>query len=217
MEIASSILSVEKENAIQTFYNLEISKIDYFHIDVMDGKFVKNDTSKIMKEYTECIKNISNLNLDIHLMVENVKEYIDEYLSFQPNKINVHIETIKDNVEEIIKYIKENDVRVGLAINPETAITEILNYLPLIHTVMVMSVHPGEGGQAFIEESLEKIKEIKRYIQDNNLETEIEVDGGINIDNIRKVENAGADIAVVGSYLIKSKDYKYAVKNLRGE
>lgn len=214
MEISTSILTVKEENAIQTFYNLESAQTDYFHIDVMDGDFVENDTSEIMKKYTDCLKNISNTPLDVHLMVSDVKKYVDIFAPNNPSIISFHTEAV-DNVMDIINYIKNENCKVGLAISPETDIEKIYEYLPYIHLVLIMSVKPGKGGQKFIEETIHKIEKIKKYINENNLDTEIEVDGGVTDENIKKIKDAGVDIAVVGSFIINSKDYKYTISNLK--
>lgn len=214
MEISTSILTVKEENAIQTFYNLESAQTDYFHIDVMDGNFVENDTSEIMKKYTDCLKNISNTPLDVHLMVSDVKKYVDIFAPNNPSIISFHTEAV-DNVMDIINYIKNENCKVGLAISPETDIEKIYEYLPYIHLVLIMSVKPGKGGQKFIEETIHKIEKIKKYINENNLDTEIEVDGGVTDENIKKLKDVGVDIAVVGSFIINSKDYKYTISNLK--
>lgn len=146
MKISASILSIEKEKATQKFYNLEVSNVDYFHIDVMDGKFVKNNTSEIMKDYALTLKHISQTPLDVHLMVEDLEYYINEYLDLKPDYITFHYEVNK-NKEQIINtinLIKENGVRVGLSIKPNTDVAEILEYLPYISLILVMSVEPGK-------------------------------------------------------------------------
>lgn len=217
MEIATSILNVKEAESIKTFYRLEIAHTDYFHIDVMDGNFVKNNTIELMERYADSLKNITNIPLDIHLMVKDIKKYVDEFASCMPRNITFHIEAT-DNKEEaiqLIKYIKEQDCKVGIAVNPETDITEIYDLIPLVHNVMIMTVEPGKGGQTFISDMTKKIAKLKSYITDNNLDTEIEVDGGINLDNIQEVKNAGADIAVVGTFLINSKDYKDTINKLK--
>ena len=216
MEISASILSVNEEESIHTFYRLETAHTDYFHIDVMDGKFVKNDTTEKMKIYSDNLKNITNIPLDVHLMVEDVKKYVDIFSPNEPNIISFHIETAKNKEEVIdfIKYIKQY-TKVGIAINPNTPTENIYEYLPLIHKVLVMTVEPGRGGQSLILETIDKIKRLKEYIVSNNLDTEIEADGGINMDNIKLLEGAGIDIAVVGTYLINSKDYKYTINKLK--
>ena len=166
VEISTSILSVKKGEESQTFFALEKAHTDYFHIDVMDGKFVEKDTYKKMLEYASYIKRISNLPLDIHLMVEDVNSAIDDFLSVEPNIITFHIEACK-NKEEIMKnvnLIKEKGSRVGIAIKPSTPLNEIYEYLPYIHTCLVMTVEPGKGGQTFITDMTKKIAKLKSYI-----------------------------------------------------
>lgn len=217
MEIATSILNVKEAESIKTFYRLEIAHTDYFHIDVMDGNFVKNNTIELMERYADSLKNITNIPLDIHLMVKDIKKYVDEFASCMPRNITFHIEATENKEEaiQLIKYIKEQDCKVGIAVNPETDITEIYDLIPLVHNVMIMTVEPGKGGQTFITDMTKKIAKLKSYITDNNLDTEIEVDGGINLDNIQEVKNAGADIAVVGTFLVNSKDYKDTINKLK--
>lgn len=217
MQISASVLSVEEENATQKFYNLEVANIDYFHIDVMDGKFVKNNTSKIMKDYALTLNHISQTPLDVHLMVEDIGYYINEYLDLNPDYITFHYE-VNRNTEKIlntIKLIQQNGVKAGISLKPNTPVEEIFEFLPYVSLVLVMSVEPGAGGQEFMENSVEKIKKIKSYIIKNNLEVEIEVDGGINNFTVKKIRQAGADIAVVGNYLISSDNYKLAVNELK--
>lgn len=217
VEIATSILAVEKEGAIQKFYNLETAQTDYFHIDVMDGKFVEKDTSQIMLEYAQTIKQISNIPLDIHLMVEDTKKYIEEYSTLQPNRITFHYEAIKNKEEilERINQIKQDNIKVGISIKPQTKIEEIYEFLPYIHMVLVMSVEPGKGGQKLIPETLQKIKELKQYFIQNQIEVDIEADGGINKETITQVKEAGVDIVVVGSAIIHTQNYKEAIQELK--
>ena len=217
MEISASLLNVKKEEQVQTFYKLETAHVDYYHIDVMDGKFVKNDTSDKMNEFSVTIKGISNIPLDVHLMVEDIESYVNAYAALEPRTIHFHIEAVEngDKVSNIINKIKEANCKVGIALNPKTEIEKIYEYLPYIHSVLVMSVQAGEGGQQFEETTIQKIKTLKKYIEENNLDTEIEVDGGINLENSKKVKEAGADIIVVGTYLINSKDFKYTVQQLK--
>ena len=217
MEVSTSLLSVKKEDIIQTIYNLEVAKTDYFHIDVMDGRFVENDTSETMRIYCEYLNQITNVPIDVHLMVTNVKEYIDSYSIFNPNIISFHYEACKDK-EEVNKYInqiKERDCKVGLAIKPNTKVDDIIEFLPKINLLLIMSVEPGKGGQEFIASTLEKIKYAKEKIDESGLDTEIEVDGGINIENAKDVKEAGATIAVSGSAIINSKDYSYAIRKIK--
>lgn len=219
MEVSASILSVKKENCIQTFYNLETSGIDYFHIDVMDGEFVKNNTTKIMTEYTEYLNTITNIPLDVHLMVKDVMAYVKSYLVFEPRSITMHYEAASSEEELLnwIQYIKEQNCKVGISVKPNTNVEEICKFLPYIHTVLVMTVEPGEGGQKLIPETIEKVKKLKKYLQENNLEVEIEADGGINEDNAKVLKDAGCDIIVAGTSIVSSNDYKETVRKLKLE
>lgn len=218
VEVSTSILSVNEEESIKVFYNLETAKTDYFHIDVMDGKFVKNDTREKMMRFTEQIKSISNLPLDIHLMVNDVKENVLEYISLKPNIITFHIEAIKNKNEimNIIKLIKEHNIRVGISVKPNTDISEIEEYLPYIHLVLVMTVEPGKGGQQLIKDTVKKVEYLnKKYIENQLLDFDIEVDGGINLETADLVKNAGASILVSGSAIIPEKDYSKVIKELK--
>ena len=216
VEISTSILSIEKEKATRTFYDLETAHTDYIHIDVMDGKFVQNNTHELMKEYANTIKQISNIPLDIHLMTYNVKDYIEQYIDLEPNII-FHIESVesKEEAYEIIKFIKENNAKVGISIKPNTKVEQIYEFLPYIHMILVMTVEPGLGGQKLIPETLEKVKKLKEYIEENNLEIDIEVDGGINVETVEMAKGVGANILVSGSYIIKSEDYKKTISELK--
>lgn len=217
VDVSTSLLSVKKEDIITTIYDLETAHTDYFHIDVMDGEFVENNTSRLMLEYSEYIKQISNIPLDVHLMVKDVKSYVTSYLSLNPNIITFHLEACKDKNEvmELIKYIKENNCKVGIAIKPNTSLEEIYRFLPYIHMCLVMTVEPGRGGQKLIPSTIEKIKELNTYIMENNLEIDIEADGGINVDNIKGVTSVGVDISVVGSGILNSDNYVEYMKKLK--
>lgn len=217
IEISASVLKVEKENATRMFYNLETAKINYFHIDAMDGKFVENNNLELMKDYALTISHISNLGLDVHLMVEDVEEIVDEYLMLEPEIITFHIEATKDEerTKNIIREIKSNGTRVGIAVNPNTSIDEIKPYLNSIHMVLIMTVIPGKGGQKLIKETLEKVKELKKYINENNIDIDIEVDGGINDKTAFDAVNSGANILVAGNYLTSAENINEAVQKLK--
>ncbi len=217
-EISASLLTLDKENAIKTMYNLEAGKINYFHIDVMDGKFVEKNTTEIMKDYALTASHISNLGLDVHLMVENVEEFVDEYSMLEPKIITFHIEAMNNNEERIknvIYEIKNIGSRVGIAINPDTDIEKVKKYLPYIHMILIMTVVPGKGGQTLIAETLEKVKKVKEYIDENNIDIDIEVDGGINDETSNKAIECGANILVSGKYLISSENIGEAVRKLK--
>ena len=217
VDISTSLLSVKKEKIIDTVYKLEDANTNYFHIDVMDGEFVENDTHDIMLEYCEYLDNITKIPLDIHLMVKDVKNFVDSYLIFNPNIITFHYEACKDKEEvmNLINYIKEKGRRVGISVKPETDVKEILEFLPYVHVVLVMTVEPGKGGQELITSTIEKIKELNSYREEQKLDYEIEADGGIKVENSDKIIDAGADILVAGTAIINSKDYAETIKKLR--
>ena len=217
-EVSASILNlVGNEDATHEFYDLEVAKTDYFHIDVMDGKFVEKNTADEMKEFSLTLSHITNIGLDVHLMVENIEEFIDEYIDLQPEYIAFHEEVSKthERTMELIQTIKENGIKAGIAVNPATPIENIKEFLPYIHLVIIMSVVAGKGGQKFIPETVDKIKELKKYIDENNLDISIEVDGGINIETASLVKEAGADMVVCGSFLINSENRKETIKKLK--
>lgn len=217
VEVSTSILSIDKENSLAIFYNLEVAKTNYFHIDVMDGEFVQNNTIEVMQEYCNQIKQIANTPLDVHLMVKDVKTFINAYLPYEPSTITFHVEACKNKEEvlELIQYIKENHIKVGISIKPDTKLEEIYDYLPYIHTVLIMTVEPGYGGQALIPETIDKVKQLKEYIDKNNIELGIEVDGGINLNNVEKLKQAGANIIVAGTAIIKAEDYKNVIETIK--
>ena len=217
MEISTSILTVDAKNAAKTFYNLEVAGTDYYHIDVMDGKFVEKNTKTQMLEYATTIKQISNIPLDVHLMVEDIKENIDEYLGLEPSIITFHYEACKNKQEvfNIIKYLKSNNIKPSISIKPNTPVSDIYEFLPLVHMCLIMTVEPGKGGQKLIPETLDKIREIKKYVEEKNLETYIEADGGINKETIEEIRKAGTDISVAGSAIISAEDYKKAITDLK--
>lgn len=218
VEISTSFLSLETDNATKHIYDLEVAHTDYFHIDVMDGKFVETDTEERMKGYTNQIKQISNLPIDVHLMVEDIKKYIEEYIPFIPNIITFHYEACqnKEDILKLISYIKDKGIKVGLAISPNTSEEKIYEFLPFIHMVLIMTVEPGKGGQKLIPETLDKIRKLDKFRKEKNLEFDIEADGGINLETMPSIKEAGVDIAVVGSAIIKTENYKETIKLLKG-
>ena len=217
VEISTSLLSVKKDNIIKTIYNLETAKTDYFHIDVMDGIFVENNTSEDMLEYCDYLSNITNIPLDVHLMVSDVRKYVDLFLPYNPNIITIHYEAFKDKYEllDMLDYIKLNNCKAGISIKPNTDISEILDILEVVHIVLVMTVEPGKGGQKLIDRTLNKIKELSDYIKEKKLDIEVEADGGINLDNISEVKEAGAEIIVSGTGIIQAEDYKEVIRNMK--
>ena len=201
MKISTSILNAE--NRIECLKKLNNTDTDYIHIDVMDGKFVSDTQFNNIKEIN-AINIISKYKLDIHLMVENPIEYIEQFNNMNIEYITFHVE-VKKNINEIISKIKEKGYKIGLSIKPNTNIKELIPYLKNIDLILVMSVEPGKGGQEFLPNTIERINKIKELITKNNNDIQIEVDGGINDKNIYQLGNI--DIAVVGSYIIKSNDF----------
>ncbi len=200
-----------------TILALEAGKADYIHIDVMDGKFVKEDTYDRMLKNASFVRRISNIPMDVHLMVEDIQNAIEDYIPLEPNIITFHLEACKSK-EEVRKYIdiiKENHIRVGISIKPDTKIDDIYEFLPYIHMCLIMTVEPGKGGQELIEHTIDKIKELKEYLQKNNIDIDVEADGGINLRNASKVKQAGTDIIVAGTAILAVKDYGVIIKELK--
>ena len=217
VEISTSILTVEKGNVSEVFFALEKAKTDYFHIDVMDGKFVEKDTYQKMLEYSSYIRRISNLPMDVHLMVEDVETAIEVFSAVEPNIITFHLEACKSK-EEVMKninLIKEKGARVGISVKPNTPIEAVYEYLPYIHMCLVMTVEPGKGGQTLITDMLKKIEQLKKYIDENNLEIDIEVDGGVNLKTAPRVKEAGANVLVAGTAILAATDYSVIIDELK--
>lgn len=217
VEISTSILSVKSGDESNTFLNLEAAKTDYFHIDVMDGRFVEKDTYQKMSEYCSYIKRISNLPLDVHLMVEDIQSSVNDFLSYEPNIITFHLEACKDEnqVFNLINYIKKNNCKVGISIKPDTKIEEIYKFLPYIHTCLIMTVEPGKGGQTLLLDMVDKIDKLKMYIDSKCIDIDIEVDGGINLKTAPILKSKGANILVAGTAILMAKDYKVIIDELK--
>lgn len=197
MKVSVSILS-NTLKPLDIVKELDKTNADAIHLDIMDGKFVDNKTwttSEIIK-----LTKYSNLPLDVHLMVNNPSKYIEDYAMLNTNNITFHYEAVKD-VNKVINEIKDYGLKVGIAVNPDTDVKNIYDYLSNIDIVLIMSVYPGKSGQVFINETLDKIKELKDYIVNNNLKTLISVDGGINDETGKLCKEAGADILVSASYI----------------
>jgi len=207
MEIAASFLKIQ--NDIEKIKELN-SLVGRIHYDIMDGIFVKNKTIGFneMKE----INQIITCTKDIHLMVNDVYKYVDIYIKLNPDYIIFHYETNKD-IEEKINYIKNQNIKVGIAINPNTNPILLRPYLDKIDLVLIMSVPPGKGGQEFIDISY-KVDYFYEIRKENNLNYLIEVDGGINDETIKLINKA--DIAVVGSFITDSNDYKKQINKIEG-
>ena len=200
-KIAPSILNANYYDIKNDITNLRESNIDMLHLDVMDGMFVNNISFGI--PFIKSLRdNIDNMIFDTHLMIVNPERYIDSFIDAGSDIITVHFEATED-LELCIKIIRDKNKKVGISIKPDTDESKIYKFLEKIDMILVMSVYPGFGGQKFIEESYSKIRNIKNYIDKNNLNVDIEVDGGINANNIKSVKDAGANIFVVGSSIFK--------------
>lgn len=210
MEISTSILNAN--NRLECTKKLNKTETKYIHIDVMDGIFVPNKQLNTIDELNS-ISQTSEKKLDIHLMVENPIEYIEKLNNQNIEYITFHVET-NQNIEKIISKIKEKNYKVGVCLNPKTELKELAPYLEKIDLILIMSVEPGQGGQEFIPETLNKIKKLSKTIKDNNYSIKIEVDGGIKDFNIKEIKESGANIAVVGSYITKSDNYQEKINNL---
>ena len=208
MKIAASFLNI-KEPIVEEVTKLSNLDVDYLHLDVMDGIFVENKTFTYEEFYN--ITRYSSKPKDVHLMVSDVKKYIDEFARLNPEFLTFHYEAASE-ISSVINYIHELGIKVGMSIKPNTDVSEIVDYLPYLDLILVMSVEPGKGGQAFIENSVTKIEQLYNLRERENYKYVIEVDGGINDETIKKCNKA--DIAVVGSYITK-QDYEEAVSNLR--
>lgn len=212
--IAPSILNADFNNIERDLSLLENLGVKYLHFDVMDGKFVPN--TSFNEEVLIDIKKISNLFMDVHLMIENPHlEYL-KYINAGASMITFHYESYSndEDVLKLIHKIKEKNIKVGISIKPNTDYNVLIPFLDMIDNILIMSVEPGFGGQKFIENSLNKISSLKKEIDKRGLKATIEVDGGINDSNLKKVYEAGASIVVVGSYLFKAKDISEAYNNL---
>lgn len=211
-KIAPSILSANFAKLGEEIKEVEQAGADYIHVDVMDGHFVPNIT--IGPLIVEAIKPVTNLPLDVHLMIENPDQYIPTFAEKGASIITVHQEACP-HLHRTIQLIKDTNVQAGVVINPATPIemiTEILSYVDL---VLIMTVNPGFGGQSFIHEMIPKIKAIAELREKNNYNYEIEIDGGVNVETAKLCTDAGADVLVAGSAIFNESDRKKAIEDLR--
>jgi len=205
--ISVSFFSV-KEDIENVIKKINSTTADYIHVDIADNTFVNNASLEYEKIYYPLKTSLKKK--DIHLMVSDIKKYVDLYKELNPEFITFHLES-NNNIEEIINYIKSFNIKVGIALNPDTNIDLIKPYLNKIDLVLIMSVNPGYGGQKFIEDILDKIDILYEYKKDYNFK--IEVDGGINKNNINYLNKA--DIIVVGSYITNSDNYQEKINEIR--
>lgn len=205
-----SVTFLSSTDVVRDLKLLDITDTDYVHVDVMDGKFVPNKTMPFSE-----IKNIgkyTSKRLDIHLMVEDPSKYIPLYASLNAEYITFHVE-VDEDIEESLKMIRNYSIKAGLAIKPETKISELVPYLPYLDLVLVMSVEPGAGGQKFIESTEDKINELRELLDTYHSQAVINVDGGINDVTCKKCYNA--DIVASGSYVVRSDNFQEKISSLR--
>lgn len=212
VKIAPSLLS-----ANFAYLKEEIDAIkaaDWIHYDVMDGHFVPNISFgySILND----VSKVTNMYLDVHLMISEPSKYIDNFIDSNASLIVFHYEAVdRDEIDNLINYIKKSNVDVGIAIKPDTAVEVLLPYLADLDLILVMSVEPGFGGQKFNPIALDKIKKLASLKQDNNYKYLIEVDGGINETTAKLCRQAGVDVLVAGSYIFNSNDYTKAIESLK--
>jgi ribulose-phosphate 3-epimerase len=211
-KLAPSILSADFSRLGDEIKAVEEAGADYIHVDVMDGHFVPNIT--IGPLVVETIKNVTKLPLDVHLMISNPDKYIKDFIKAGSSILSVHAETCP-HLQRTINHIRELGIKPAVVLNPSTSLSTLEYILEEVDMVLLMTVNPGFGGQKFISSMIPKIKKLRKLIDEKHLPVELEVDGGINLDNISKVVNAGADVIVAGSAVFKSKDCKETVRLMK--
>lgn len=209
--VSTSILSADFANLENEVKELQKCGADWIHIDVMDGHFVPNIT--IGAPVVKAIKPHCNIPLDVHLMIENPQNYVEDFVKAGADIITIHYEATGELTEDVISHIKSHDILVGLSIKPKTPPQEILKYLLMVDMVLIMTVEPGFGGQTFMEDCAQKIPTIRQNAPENLI---IQVDGGINEETAKICRDLGANSLVAGSYIFKSTDINDAIQSLKG-
>ncbi|MEC1520900.1 ribulose-phosphate 3-epimerase [Neobacillus niacini] len=213
LKIAPSILSADFAKLGDEIMAVEKAGADYIHVDVMDGHFVPNIT--IGPLIVEAIRPVTKLPLDVHLMIENPDQYIENFAKAGADYITVHVEACR-HLHRTIHHIKSFGIKAGVVLNPATPVETIQHILNDIDMVLLMSVNPGFGGQKFIPEVLPKIKKVKEMADSIGKEIEIEIDGGVNPETAKLCVEAGATVLVAGSAIYDQEDYATAISLLRG-
>ena len=210
--IAPSILAADFANLQQDVELVNNSQADWFHIDIMDGVFVPNISFGM--PVLKAIAKHAKKTLDVHLMIVEPERYIKTFAELGSNILTVHFEACK-NLAPTIRAIKAEGMKAGVAINPDSSVSVLEPFIAEIDLVCVMSVHPGFGGQSFIEGTYEKIQQLKALIHKKGAATKIEVDGGVTAANAKKLNNLGADVLVAGSFVFKSEDPSTTIADLK--
>ena len=213
VKIAPSILSADFSRMGEEVAMLEKAGADMVHCDVMDGVFVNNITFGI--KMVEDIRKITSLPLDCHLMIAQPEKYVERFAKAGADIITVHYEACKENLAEVLKLIKLTGVKCGAVINPDTPVDKIKDVIPLCDMVLVMSVFPGFGGQKFIPETLEKVRQIKEIVDEIGKDIDIQIDGGVTEENVAEIKAAGANVIVAGSTVFKAEDKAKVIAKLK--
>lgn len=212
--IAPSILAADFSRLADEIRAVEAAGADWIHCDIMDGHFV--DNVSFGPAMVKTVRRLTDLPLDVHLMIEHADHYLPRFIDAGANSITVHVEPeAKHDVAETLRTIREANCRAGLTLNPETDYALVERYLTSIDLLLIMTVHPGFGGQPFRENQLEKIHRAAAWCEANNPNLHIQVDGGINADTARLCREAGADVFVAGTAIFGAASYKDAVLALR--
>ena len=213
VKIAPSILSADFSKMGEEVQDLEQKGADVVHCDVMDGVFVNNITFGI--KMVEDIRKLTKLPLDCHLMIVNPEKYVERFAKAGADIITVHFEACKENLKDVLNLIKSTGVKCGAVINPDTPVEKIADVIPLCDMVLVMSVFPGFGGQKFIPEALDKLRQVKALIEKSGKQIDLEIDGGVTEENVEEIKAAGANVIVAGSTVFKAKDRAQIIQTLK--
>ena len=212
--IAPSMLSSDFGRLIDEIELINKSNADWFHLDVMDGVFVPNIT--FGSPVLDIFKNYAKKPLDIHLMIVNPENYIDKFSSYNPDIITIHMEAVND-ISAVLKKIKNLNIKAGLAINPDTPIKHLEPYINEIDMVCLMGVFPGFSGQKFINKTNSRLRDLKKLIESKKSNALIQIDGGVDLSNVKELSRLGADILVSGSCIFKSKNPSKIIDSLKKE